>query len=372
MRGMNKQDIEYMRLALQLAEKGRGFVNPNPMVGAVIVKNGVIIGQGYHEKYGELHAERNAIKNCKESPEGATIYVTLEPCCHYGKTPPCTEAIIEKKIKRVVIGSKDPNPLVSGKGVQILREHGIEVCEGVLEKACDELNSIFFHYIKTNTPYVVMKYAMTMDGKIATVSGLSQWITGEEARKRVHQDRSNLMGIMVGMGTVLADDPMLTSRIEGGKNPIRIVCDTRLRTPLSSKLVQTANEVRTIIATCEKDKTKHQAYEEKGCEVLVVSSREEHLDMSELMTALGKMKIDSILLEGGGTLNWSCLQQGIVQRVQTYIAPKIFGGVTAKTPIAGTGVNHPSECFTLIQKRIEQIGDDILIESEVKQCSQES
>ena len=226
-------DTEYMKIALELAKKGCGFVNPNPMVGAVIVKGDEMIGMGYHEKYGNLHAERNAILSCKKSPKGATLYVTLEPCCHYGKTPPCTEAIIESGISKVVIGSSDPNPLVQGQGVNILRNNGIKVIENVLKEECDEINKAFFHYIKTKTPYVVMKYAMTIDGKIATYTGKSKWVTGEEARQNVHKDRHKYSAIMVGVGTVLADNPMLNCRIEECKNPIRIICDTNLRTPIN-------------------------------------------------------------------------------------------------------------------------------------------
>ena len=232
-------DQEYMLRAIQLAKKGEGWTNPNPMVGAVIVKDGKIIGEGYHKKYGELHAERNAIASLTESAEGAVIYVTLEPCCHHGKTPPCTEAIIEQKIRKVVIGSRDPNPKVAGKGVQMLREAGVTVVEDFMREECDQLNPVFFHYITTKTPYVVMKYAMTLDGKIATKTGASKWITGESARKEVQHMRHQYMGIMAGIGTVLADDPMLNVRVEGWKSPVRIVCDSKLRIPDDRGLCRT-------------------------------------------------------------------------------------------------------------------------------------
>lgn len=212
-------DRDYMMRAIELAKKGAGWTNPNPMVGAVIVKNGKIIGEGYHEKCGELHAERNAIASLKESAEGATLYVTLEPCCHHGKTPPCTNAILENKIARVVIGSRDPNPKVAGKGAAILCNAGIRVEEDFMREECDKLNPVFFHYITTGTPYVVMKYAMTADGKIATKTGASKWITGEAAREEVHNMRHLYMGIMAGIGTVIADDPLLNVRIEGKKKP---------------------------------------------------------------------------------------------------------------------------------------------------------
>ena len=233
-------DKDYMRLALQLAKKGCGWTSPNPMVGAVVVKEGRIIGQGWHQRYGQAHAERNALASCTEDPQGATMYVTLEPCCHYGKQPPCVDAILDAGIHRVVVGSADPNPLVAGKGIAILRAHGIDVTENVLQEECDALNKVFFHYITTKRPFVSMKYAMTMDGKIATYTGASKWITGEIARTHVQRQRHRFRGIMVGVGTILADDPLLTCRIEGGRDPVRIICDTHLRTPLQSQVVTTA------------------------------------------------------------------------------------------------------------------------------------
>ena len=359
----NTQDEQYMKLALDLANKGSGFVAPNPMVGAVIIKEGEIIGQGYHEKYGELHAERNAIADCMDSPKGATIYVTLEPCCHHGKTPPCTDAIIKSGIAKVVIGSVDPNALVSGQGILKLQENGIEVQTGILQEECDELNEVFFHYIKTKTPYVIMKYAMTMDGKIATTTGKSKWITGEAARYRVHEDRHRYTAIMVGIGTVDADDPFLNCRIENGKDPTRIICDTNLRLSLDSQIVKTATEIPTIIATAVSDADKHKPYIAKGCNVIVVGKKDGHIDLNELMVKLGEENIDSILLEGGGSLNWSALQSGIVNKVQTYIAPKIFGGANAKTPVSGVGVDEPDNAFLLKTETITMLEQDILIES---------
>ena len=354
-----------MKLALELAKKGRGRTAPNPMVGAVIVKNGEIIAEGYHERYGQLHAERNALAACTDSPEGATMYVTLEPCSHYGKQPPCVEAILEAGISRVVVGCGDPNPLVSGWGISILREKGVEVTENVLQEECEALNKIFFHYIRTKTPYVVMKYAMTMDGKIATHTGASKWITGEVAREHVQKTRNELTAIMVGVGTVLEDDPLLTCRIPGGKNPIRIICDTRLRTPLTAQLVTTAGEIPTIIATCCEEKGRQAEYEKAGCRILQVGEKQGRVDLQELMQRLGEEQIDSILLEGGSTLNWSALESGIVQKVQTYIAPKLFGGWEAKTPVGGEGVGLPSEAYRLQNMTITSLGEDILLESEV-------
>lgn len=364
-------DTEYMEIALELAKKGSGFVSPNPMVGAVIVKEGKIIAHGYHEKFGDIHAEPNALANCTESPEGATLYVTLEPCCHYGKNPPCTEPIIESGIKRVVIGSPDPNPLVNGKGIDLLKQNGIQVTEGVLQEDCDKLNKVFFHFIKTKTPYVVMKYAMTMDGKIATYTGKSKWITGEAARQKVHIDRHHYSAIMVGLNTILADDPMLTCRIPNTKNPVRIICDTHLRTPITSNVVTTTDLAKTILATASTDEAKQKPYLDKGCEIIVLPIKNKHIDLNVLMEKIGEKNIDSILLEGGATLNWSALESGIVNKVQVYVSPKLFGGKDAKSPIGGIGVDSPDAPFFLSKPTISVIENDILLESEVIKCLQE-
>ena len=365
-------DEEYMRLALHLAEKGCGWVSPNPMVGAVIVKEGRIIGQGWHEKYGGLHAERNALAACTESPAGATLYVTLEPCCHYGKQPPCVDAILEAGIRRVVVGSGDPNPLVAGKGIAILRAHDVEVTEHVLREDCDRLNRVFFHYITTKRPFVSMKYAMTLDGKIAAYTGASRWVTGEAARAHVQQQRHRFRGIMVGVGTVLADDPSLECHMAGGRNPVRIICDTHLRTPLDAQVVTTAGSTPTILATCCTDEKRLDAYRSKSCQVLCLHSKDGHVDLVQLMEQLGQRQIDSILLEGGGTQNWAALEAGIVQQVQAYIAPKLFGGKDAKTPVEGLGVPSPAAAFHLKDSRICRLGEDFLIESEVAYpCSPE-
>lgn len=365
-------DEKYMNAALLLAKKGIGSVNPNPLVGAVIVKDGKIIGRGWHEKYGGWHAERNALSNCLQNPKNATLYVTLEPCCHHGKTPPCTEAILQSGIKKVIIGCLDPNPLMSGKGAAILRDAGIDVVTGVLEDRCQKLNEVFFHYIRTKTPYVVMKYAMTMDGKIATAAGKSRWITGESARKDVHKTRSQYSSIMVGVGTVIADNPSLTCRLEGGRDPVRIICDTELSTPLDSSVITTAKEVRTIIATACNNSEKQMPFLACGCEVLLIKRKENYIDLNHLMEELGKAGIDSVLLEGGSTLNFSALQNRIVNKVQAYIAPKLFGGVQSKTPIGGIGIMEVSNCFTLKDQTISWFGEDILIEGEMDYtCLQE-
>lgn len=360
------REQKYMELAIELAEKGCGFVAPNPMVGAVIVKDGEVIGKGYHHKYGGLHAERDALKNCTQNPNGSVMYVTLEPCCHHGKQPPCVEAIAEAGIKKVVIGSQDPNPLVAGKGVRYLKEQGIEVKTDFLKMECDKLNYVFFYYIQTKLPYVVMKYAMTMDGKIATYTGNSKWITGNYARNQVHKDRHRYTGIMTGIGTILADNPLLTCRMEGGKNPIRIICDSSLRTPLNSQIVRTANKVPTIIATCEENSKRIAEYKKRGCEILVLPSKENRVDLNKLMEMLGEKEIDSIIMESGSTLNWSAMQSGIVNRIQAYVAPKIVGGTGAKSPIGGKGVIEMSQAIHLKNSIVSNLGTDFLIESEVE------
>ena len=361
-------DEYYMRLALELAEHGLGWTAPNPMVGAVLVKNGQIIGQGYHQTYGAPHAERNALDSCAQSPQGATLYVTLEPCCHYGKQPPCTQAILEAGVTRVVVGSRDPNPLVAGKGLEQLSSHGVTVVTGVLQQECDRLNQVFFHYIQTGRPYVVMKYAMTMDGKIATRTGASQWITGPQARHQVHRDRHRYAAILAGVGTVLADDPLLTCRLEGGRNPLRIICDTHLRTPLDSRLVSTAGTVPTLLATCCSDASQAAPFLAAGCQVWTLPEREGHVDLTVLVERLGAAGIDSVLLEGGGTLNWAALACGVVQKVQAYIAPRLFGGEGAKSPVAGLGVALPDQAIQLKNTVITPIGTDFLLESEVNGC----
>lgn len=378
----------YMRRAIALALLGKGKVNPNPMVGAVIVKDGKVIGEGYHHRYGQLHAERDAFANLTEDAKGAEMYVTLEPCCHYGKQPPCTQAIIEHGISKVYIGSNDPNELVAGQGIQQLIDAGIEVVTGILKEECDAVNSVFFHYITTKTPYVVMKYAQTLDGKIATYAGNSKWITGEKAREDVQRLRNWLKGIMVGVQTVIADNPMLNCRMEGGENPVRIICDSHLRIPTDCKIVETAREIPTYIATLESstedkfnkgdvrhdvlgqekkndNRKKKQQLEEKGVQFLYCRENQGRIDLKDLMNQLGEKKIDSILLEGGSTLNESALRQGIVNHICVYIAPKIFGGLVGYTPVGGKGIEFVEDAYLFENLKITQIGEDILLEYDV-------
>jgi diaminohydroxyphosphoribosylaminopyrimidine deaminase/5-amino-6-(5-phosphoribosylamino)uracil reductase len=358
-------DQTYMLRAISLAGKGAGWVSPNPMVGAVIVKDGRIIGEGYHQRCGQLHAERNALAALTESAEGATMYVTLEPCCHYGRTPPCTEAILEHKLSRVVIGSRDPNPLVSGKGAALLRENGITVETDFMRAECDALNPVFFHYITTGWPYVVMKYAMTLDGKIAAYTGASQWITGETARAHVHSLRGRYSGILVGIGTVLADNPMLNCRLEGAHQPVRIILDSSLRIPLNSKLCQTAKDYKTLVACAQYDVDKAQALEQLGVQVLHLPGEDGRVDLQKLMEQLGKENVDSVLIEGGGQVHEAALRAGIVNHVCAYIAPKLLGGRDAKTPVEGLGAAHPDQAAKLENLQITHLGEDLLLEYDV-------
>ena len=360
------EDKEYMRRAIVLAQKAGGYAAPNPLVGAVIVKDGRIIGEGYHRRCGEWHAERNALASLTESAEGAVMYVTLEPCCHVGRTPPCTEAIIEHKIAKVFIGSRDPNPLVSGKGAKLLREHGIEVQEDFLREECDALNPIFFHYITTHTPYAALKYAMTLDGKIAAYTGASQWITGAEARQHVQTLRSRYSAVMVGIGTALADDPMLNCRIEGAHQPWRIVVDSHLRLSPDSRLCRTAQEYPTMIACLDTDTDKRKILEEMGVTVVVCPEEDGHVSLPYLMRALADRQISSVLIEGGGQLSESALRSHIIQHIYAYIAPKLLGGRDAKTPVEGQGADHPDAAAQLTYRRMTRLGEDWLLEYDVE------
>ncbi len=389
----SKQDIEYMRRAIELAKKGAGFVNPNPMVGCVIVKDDIIIGEGYHEYYGGFHAERNALTKNVADFNGATLYVTLEPCCHHGKTPPCTDIIIEKCIKKVVVGLLDPNPLVAGKGISILQNAGIEVVTGVEEDKIKELNKVFLKYIKTKRPYVLLKTAMTLDGKIASHTGDSKWITNEKSRQLVHKLRSELMSVVVGIGTVTADDPMLNCRYEGQQTtdnrqqylstlvethgcvsnmhrclqPIRIIVDTKASISMESQIVKTARDYRTILAISGQRSviSKLEMLKSFNVEILCCEEKDGHVDINDLMNKLGAMGIDSLLLEGGATLNAAFLESGCVDEIYSFIAPKIIGGKDSKSPVGGKGIDLMKDAIMLKDIKIEQFDNDILIKCRV-------
>ncbi|GMR71203.1 bifunctional diaminohydroxyphosphoribosylaminopyrimidine deaminase/5-amino-6-(5-phosphoribosylamino)uracil reductase RibD [Aerococcus viridans] len=361
---------DYMQEALDLAKLGQGWTRSNPMVGAVIVKNDQILGQGYHKRYGGLHAEREALKDASEQGhdvKGATIYVTLEPCCHFGKTPPCTHALIEAGIEKVVVAATDPNPLVAGKGIQELRTHQIQVETGLLEKESQNLNRKFNYFMTHQQPYITMKYAMTLDGRTAAYTGDSQWITDKTARDHVHYQRHSNQAIMVGIGTALADDPALTVRIDDfeGLNPIRIVCDSSLKLPLTSQLVKTAKETPTIIATTNQNPQAHQAYQAAGCQLLVVNAKNGKVDLVDLIIQLGQQGIQSIYVEGGSKLNASLLEAGLIQEIHTYIGPRVIGGFDQYSPISGFGFPQMDQALTSTIQAITPLGKDLLIESRV-------
>ncbi len=358
-------DSEYMKRALQLAENGIGRVNPNPLVGAVVVRDGRIIGEGWHQAYGLAHAEVNAVDDAESRAEtvtGATVYVNLEPCCHYGKTPPCTELLIRKQVSRVVIGMLDPNPLVGGKGVQRLEEAGIDVTVGVLERECQKLNEVFCHFMKYRRPFVVLKAAMSLDGKIAAPSGESKWITAEAARRDVQLLRNRYSAIMTGVETVIKDDPELTCRLEGGRNPARVILDSSLRIPSGSKVLTDQQRNRTVIACIEgASSEKASGLEARGAEVLRCKSRNGRIDLEDLMVKLGALSIDSVLLEGGATVNDSAFSQGIVDKIILYIAPKIIGGEKSKTVVGGHGIERLDQAYPLEIEAMERVGEDLRI-----------
>ncbi len=317
--------------------------------------------------------EREALAACSESPAGATAYVTLEPCCHTGKTPPCTEALIEAGIARVVVGVLDPNPLVAGRGNEALRRAGIEVAVGVLEPSCRAVNEPFLHAMEQRRPLVIAKYAMTLDGKVATREGLSRWVTGEAARRRVHEDRHRHAGVMVGIGTALADDPLLTCRLDGREvsQPARVVVDAAARLPLESQLVRTASEAPVIVAVAEGALlARRNALAERGCAVVAVPAREGRVDPRILMELLWqRFSLDSLIVEGGPTLLGSLFDEGLVDRVQAYIAPKIFGGLEALGPVAGRGVGDPADAPVLSEVSLQMMGGDVLLEGRLQPCS---
>lgn len=363
-----------MQRAAELAARGEGWTESNPQVGCVLVRAGQVIGEGWHARFGGLHAEREALADCErrgQDARGATAYVTLEPCSHTGKQPPCADALVDAGLARVVVGSADPNPLVAGKGVARLRGAGVQVDEGIAREACDTLNAPFFHFISTGRPYVIAKFAETLDGKVATRTGASRWITGPVARERVHQDRARYAAIMVGVGTVLADDPSLTARPDavqsafGVHQPVHIVCDTHLRTPLDAQLVRTAREYPTCIITCESGGEAYQALADAGCQLVTVPEVDGHVDLVCACKVLGKQGISSVIVEGGPQLLGAFFDAQLVDHVQAYLAPKIFGGATAPGPIAGNGIATPAEALTLTNVTSTPLGPDLLVEGDV-------
>lgn len=366
---VEKINIQYMKRALELSELGEGMVNPNPKVGAVIVHEEKIIGEGYHQKYGENHAEVNAIKDAIDKGNGELIedsemYVTLEPCCHYGKTPPCTQAIINNKIKKVYIGCLDKNELVGGKGVKILRENGVEVHIDLMREEIEECNKIFFKYISTKIPYVIMKVGTSMDGKIATCTGKSKWITGSAAREHAHKQRSKVMGIMVGVNTVIADDPELTVRhVENwGRQPFRIVVDTNGRIPVDSKLVREEGDRTFLVCGEGLSKDKQVELESYGVSIIKTKVENNRVVLKDALERLGANGIDSLIIEGGGEIHFSALKEKLVDEIHHYMAPMIIGGKHARSMVWGRGFEELKDAPRIKDINIERIGEDIFIE----------
>ena len=352
-------------MALQMSLEGSGFVNPNPLVGAVIVKDGEILGKGYHAYFGGPHAEINAILNSTGNIEGATMYVTLEPCNHHGKTPPCTDVLIREKFNRVVVGIKDPNILVNGKGIEQLRNAGIKVDTGILENEIQIANEAYIKFVTSHRPFCTLKTAMTLDGKISTYSGESKWISNEKSRNCVHKLRHRYAAIMVGVNTIIKDNPILTDRSEFKKksNPIRIIADSNGRTPPDSHILNTG-EAKTIIAVTKNVNPDFiNSVEKKGAEIIICPENNKKVDLEFLIDELGKKGIDSILLEGGSTLNFSAIQAGIVDKVYSFISPKMFGGETSNTPIGGAGFKNVQDAITLNIHDIKRFDDDLMITS---------
>lgn len=360
-------DEIYMREALRIAAYASGRTTPNPLVGAVIVKDNRIVGQGWHRKAGTEHAEIHALHQAGELAKGADIYVTLEPCSHYGKTPPCCQAIIKAGIKKVIVAMTDPNPLVAGNGLKELKAAGIEVVEGVCRDEAEKLNEVFLKWIVHKMPFIVVKTAMTLDGKIATVSGDSKWITNEKSRKFVHQLRDLYDGILIGIGTVLADNPTLTTRLDHlGKNPVRIIVDSKARIPLDS-IVITDKSAHTILAVTERaSQEKIAALLQVGIEVIVTKEKADQVDLSDLLKILAEKNICSILVEGGSRINYSFFVEHLVDKVHCFIAPKIIGGTDAASPIGGKGTFYMKDAYQLNDITTERFDEDILITGYVR------
>ena len=363
---------KYMCMAIELAKKGAGGVNPNPMVGAVVVKNGKVIGRGYHEFFGGPHAEVYALEEAGKEAEGATIYVTLEPCSHYGKTPPCAKKIIDMGIKKCFIGSSDPNPKVAGRGVAMLKEAGIEVVENVLKKECDEINQVFFKYIKSKIPYLFVKCGITLDGKIALSNGISKWITNSIAREKVQYYRNKFMGIMVGINTVLTDNPSLTARIENGVNPFRIIVDPNLQIDENCKVVKNNEDEKTVIITSQKnlftedtENTEIQIKQKRLSEenkVKFIFIDGEKFSFRKMLEEIGKAGIDSILLEGGETLISLAFEENVIDGGEIFIANKILGDSSAKPFISGFVREKMEEAVQLTNVRNNIYGENVGME----------
>ena len=367
-------DEKYMRLALRLAKKGMGRTSPNPLVGAVVVKGKTIVGRGYHHRAGEPHAEVLALRQAGRKGRGATLYLNLEPCAHFGRTPPCTQAILAASIRRVVAGIKDPNPVVSGRGIRQLRRGGVTVDVGILREECQELNGPFSKFITTGEPFVTLKAAISLDGKVATRSGDSRWVSSQASRNYVHRLRQAMDAVMVGIGTVLKDDPLLTVRLPGGKKPhqpLRVVVDSRLRIPLHSQLVRTARLYPTLIATTRAASSSRRKWlAQANVEVLILENDAQgHVSLKALMKELARRGVVSVLLEGGSTLTASAVREEVVDRLLFFLAPKIIGGERAPGVVGGEGILRLKDAKPVKILKVRRIGPDFLIEGAMESSS---
>ena len=353
-----------MTHAIRLAEKGKGWVNPNPLVGAMLIKNRKVIGEGFHAFFGGPHAEVNAINNATESVQGSTLVVTLEPCIHQGKTSPCAPLIVEKGIAEVIIGMTDPNPLVNGKGIDYLVSHGVKVQSGVLDQEIKQQNEIFLKFITSHLPFCILKTAMTLDGKIATNTGESKWITGERSRKYVHDLRHQISAVMAGVNTILKDDPSLNVRREGKKNkdPLKIIVDSTGKIPLTANVLTHEPQLTIVATTSAMPAEKLKELQRLGAQVVVCPANDKKVDLTFLMKILGEMEVDSILIEGGSTVAFSALRQGIVDKFIGFIAPKIIGGVDAPMVVGGEGFGALSDALKVHRLKIKKLGEDIYFE----------
>jgi len=362
-------DEKYMALALELAANGKGKVEPNPMVGAVLVKDGAIIGKGYHQSFGGAHAEVHAINEGGALCKGATLYVSMEPCAHYGKTAPCVDAIIKAGISKVVAAVVDPNLITSGKGIQKLKAAGIEVVVGVMETQARRLNAPFFKLMQQGLPYIIVKWAMSIDGKISTHTGESKWITSDESRRYAHAIRCQVDGILVGINTVTRDDPLLTCRIEGGRNPKRIILDSHAQIPANSRLLSSVNEGEIIVAVTENaPQHRVEKIRQLGCKIIQTSGANGRVDLKELFRQLGEAGMTNILVEGGSRVITSVIESRLADRAIIFIAPMIIGGEGAKPPVLGAGVSKINEAARITEITVQRFSDDIVIEGMLVYC----
>lgn len=360
----DERDRLFMQRALSLARRGRGRTSPNPMVGAVVVRKGKIVGEGLHPGSGQPHAEVFALKSAGTHTRGATLYVTLEPCCHTQKlTPPCVPTIVQSGLKRVIIGMKDPNPKVSGRGIAYLRKKKVEVNLGVLESEVRKLNEAYTHFVTTGQPFVILKIAATLDGRIAAPDGSSQWITGEKTRRFVHQLRSEVDAVVIGIGTLLVDDPMLTTRIKGGTDPLRIVLDSRLQVPPSARLFHTPSKAPTVIVTTPKASSeKSRMIQALGADVWTMPEQGGRVDLSAFIKRLSEEKIVSLMVEGGSQIAGAFLREGYVNKILFFLGAKLMGGEDAQAIFSGRGASTLAEAIALKNVRHQRMGDDLLVE----------